>query len=349
MGLPDEPHHIEDNRKILSISYRTIRIFQQVSDGLASHLNVVNYKQNIKSVLAVLAVLDSDLPFAPQETFNRLLLSSRQKGWEGILVEQIQEPPGEYESCNPSDHAIYIGLIERPLRMQQFIGDRPHEGIYTKGDIILTPAAIPFWDRWEGEDRYIQIKIADRLIRKVVAETTDAHPDCIELMHQFQIRDPHIEQIGIMLLCELQNGGLGGQLYVESLANVLAIHLLRNYTTAAPRIAAYDGGLSERQLRRIHEYINAHLDGEIKLADMAKSLGMSQSLFCQLFKQSTSVPPYKYVIQQRIERAKQLLLRRDISVADVAFQCGFSSHSHFGKWFRELTGMTPKAYRNSYT
>jgi AraC family transcriptional regulator len=125
----------------------------------------------------------------------------------------------------------------------------------------------------------------------------------------------------------------------------LAVHLLRQYAAAKPHLQTYEAGLSERQLLQVLEYINEHLTQDIKLADLAHLLGISQFHFSHLFKRSLGTAPYQYLIQQRIERAKQLLKQTDLSIMDIALNCGFNSHSHLSKQFRHFTGMTPKAYR----
>jgi AraC family transcriptional regulator len=181
--------------------------------------------------------------------------------------------------------------------------------------------------------------------QKVAREAVEIDPDQVELLPEFRVRNPSIEQIGMMLVSELQNGGLAGRLYVESLANVLAVQLLRNYSATQPHVSLYSGGLCDRQLLQVIDYINDYLGEEIKLSDLAELLGMSQFHFSHLFKQSMGVPPYQYVIQQRVERAKQFLKQTELSIAEIAFLCGFNSHSHLSKWFRQLTGITPKAYR----
>ena len=100
-----------------------------------------------------------------------------------------------------------------------------------------------------------------------------------------------------------------------------------------------------RQLRQVLDYIDAHLAQDLKLADLAQLLDMSQYHFSRLFKQSLHISPYQYLLQQRVERAKKLLKQTDRLITDIAFDCGFNSHSHLSKQFRQLTGMTPKAYR----
>ena len=105
--------------------------------------------------------------------------------------------------------------------------------------------------------------------------------------------------------------------------------------------------MPERQLLQVLDYINDHLEQEIRLANLAQLLDMSQFHFSHLFKQSIGMAPYQYLLQQRVERAKQLLKQTDQSIMDIALLCGFNSHSHLSKQFRQLTGMTPKIYRSN--
>ena len=168
------------------------------------------------------------------------------------------------------------------------------------------------------------------------------------MIPEFRIRDPQIEAIAMMLLTELKQENPGGEkLYIESLTNVLGVHLVRQYSSTQPRLAVSRSGLSERQLLQVVNYINEHLDREIKLVYLARLLGMSQFHFSYLFKRSLEITPYQYLIQQRIERAKQLLKQTKLPIMDIALECGFNSHSHLSKRFRQLTGMTPKVYRNN--
>jgi AraC family transcriptional regulator len=279
------------------------------------------------------------------ETTSLPILSSQTQDWENILVEQFQHPPGE-GSCHYSDeHAICLSLAPRPVRLLQIRGGKTYAGLYGKGDISITPAKVPFFARWDGEDHYLQIRITSRFIQSVAREALAMNPDRIELLPEFRIRDPQIEAIGMLLLAELKQENLGGKLYIDSLANVLAVHLLRQYAAAKPNLSVYEGGLPQRQLLQVLDYINDHLNQDIKLSDLAAVLDMSQFHFSHLFKHSIGTSPYQYLLQQRVERAKQLLKQTNQSIMEIAFMCGFNSHSHLSKQFRQLTGMTPKAYR----
>jgi AraC-like DNA-binding protein len=107
------------------------------------------------------------------------------------------------------------------------------------------------------------------------------------------------------------------------------------------------GGLPPRPLRRVRDYVESHLQGNLSLKTLAATSGLSMYHFLREFKQSQGVTPHHYLLQRRIERARELLTRTDLSVSEIAFACGFSDQSHFGRRFRELVGVPPSAFRRS--
>jgi AraC family transcriptional regulator len=275
------------------------------------------------------------------------LFSSKTQGWEQILVEEFHHPAGEGKMLYPNEHAICLSLAPRPVRLLQIQGDQSYTGLYGKGDLSITPAAAPFFARWDSEDRLLQMRINSQFMEQVATEALAMNPDRLEVIPTFRTRDPQLEAIAMLLLTELKQENLGSRLYIDSLTNVLAVRLLRQYSASKPQLAVYEGGLPQRQLQQILEYIDVHFDRDIKLADLAGLLGMSQFHFSHLFKQSIGTSPHQYLLQQRIERAKQLLKQTNRSIVEIALECGFNSHSHLSKQFRQLAGMTPKIYRSS--
>ncbi|HEY9620879.1 MAG TPA: AraC family transcriptional regulator [Crinalium sp.] len=279
------------------------------------------------------------------EADSSLILSSQHQGWENLLVEHFREPPGEGNCQHSDEHTICLALDTRPIRLLQIREGKTYTGLYAKGDLSITPAQMPFFARWDGEDHYLKIRLTSQFIQRIARDALEIDSDRLELLPQARIRDPQIEAIGLMLLAEIQQDDTANKLYIESLSNVLAVHLIRQYTTARPQPVMYEGGLPQRQLLQVLDYIDVHLHQDIKLTDLASLLGMSQFHFSHQFKQATGISPYQYLLQQRIERAKQLLKQSDCPIADIALTCGFNSHSHLSKQFRQLMGTTPKAYR----
>jgi AraC family transcriptional regulator len=144
----------------------------------------------------------------------------------------------------------------------------------------------------------------------------------------------------------MQNNALGGELYGESLVHLFNIHLPRNYCTSTPVLRSCTGGLSTQRLQQAIDYIEAHLDEKLSLDAIATELNLSVHYFCEIFTQSTGMPPCKYVLQQRVERAKQLLKQSDQPLTEIALDCGFANQSHFSRHFTKLAGIAPKKYRD---
>lgn len=90
------------------------------------------------------------------------------------------------------------------------------------------------------------------------------------------------------------------------------------------------------------DYINAHLELNLGVGELANVVQMSPYYFTRLFKQSTGLTPHQYVIRRRVERAKQLLLQGKLTIAQVAYTVGFAHQSHLNRHFKRWLGMTPK-------
>jgi AraC family transcriptional regulator len=103
--------------------------------------------------------------------------------------------------------------------------------------------------------------------------------------------------------------------------------------------------LSPHKLRRAVEYIDDNLKGELTLASIAESVALSPGHFAHAFRQATGVTPHRYVLERRVERAKNLLTHSDMSITEIANCVGCSSPSHFSVLFHRITGVTPREFR----
>ncbi len=156
-----------------------------------------------------------------------------------------------------------------------------------------------------------------------------------------------MHQIGLTFKKELELGTFHGSLYINALFNALAIHLIHKYGSKKVNIKQYFDGLSKVRLDRVLEFIDENLETQIKLIDLALIVGINQYYFSRLFKKSMGVPPYKYVTEQRINKAKQLLKQTDLNVLDIAIACGFTDSSHLARHFKRLVGVSPQVFRKN--
>ena len=274
------------------------------------------------------------------------LLTSLHAGWNGIFLGHFRTPAYETpEVCSPFWHGLLIfPKTEAPIQARRTLDGRIHHERVVEGDIVITPAQVGHRSCWNAEHDFIVIAIASDVFARAVDES--AEPSNVELVPHFATSDGLVLQIGLALKGVLENNPQGSRLYAETMANALAVHLLQHYSARQPILRDYNGGLSRHQLRQVIEYINGHLDRDLGLAELAKIVQMSPHYFTRLFKQSTGLTPHQYVIHRRVERAKELLLNGELTIAEVAYSVGFANQSHLNRHLKRLLGVTPRYIRH---
>jgi AraC family transcriptional regulator len=151
----------------------------------------------------------------------------------------------------------------------------------------------------------------------------------------------------LALKLELESSDESKCLYVEAMINALAAHLLRRYSTCKVAIEETIRGLPVHKLNAITSFIHESIEQKLSLERLAEVVHMSPHYFASSFKQSTGYTPLQYVTKSRIERAKQLLARRELEIVAIAQEVGFQNQSHFTRVFHKYTAVTPKTYRDT--
>jgi AraC family transcriptional regulator len=214
------------------------------------------------------------------------------------------------------------------------------------GSVAIIPAGSATRGLWRGTSEAVHVLLDLRLIARVAADACDIDPDRVELPRVYDLDHPQLRDTILAADAELTSGAGGGRLVGESLANLLAVHLIRHAASLGEAPPRPRGGLPRRKLRAALEYIEDHLDSELTLDDLAAVAHLSPYHFARLFKASTGLPPHRYVIARRVERAKQLIRGGDgLSLAQVAARSGFWDQGHFSRHFKRLVGVTPKRFR----
>jgi len=143
----------------------------------------------------------------------------------------------------------------------------------------------------------------------------------------------------------IDGSGIDDHAYAETLG-LLVLWELRH--SADPKYSQSNpvrGGLTALQLRRIKEFVDAHISRGIGISELASLVGLSQFHFIRGFKCSVGRSPYQYMLSERISAAKGMLLKSDLSIADVALAVGFSDAIQLNRVFGKLIGVTPTAFR----
>jgi AraC-like DNA-binding protein len=164
---------------------------------------------------------------------------------------------------------------------------------------------------------------------------------------RFGFSDLEIEGIVRTMRLEIEAGCPSGPLFGESMSLALFARLASD-TWKTPREApSARATLTPTQLRRVRDYINAHLTHELGLADLASLIDASPGHFARLFRNTLGMPPYRYIIERRIEESKRMMATDHSSILEIALLLGFSSQSHFTVAFRKVTGTTPRQFATS--
>ncbi len=275
------------------------------------------------------------------------LLSSEGRGWKNIQVytHKLAAQPELVVTPIVDAHSIPL-MLQGQGEIRGVLDGRNVHGQLYPGSLGLMPYGIPAAYRWTQPIVVAHLYLSPDLTQ-VAEDFNLTNLERVELVPTPFFHDPLIEQLCLALVHELETDGLHGSLYADTMALALTVHLLRHYSSLSRVNDIHARGLSKQQLQRVHEFIGDFLAADVGLDELANLTGLSAASFAKQFKISTGLPPHQYLIRRRIERAKELLGSKELTVADVSQAVGFFDQSHLIRHFKHWVGVTPKDYRES--
>jgi AraC family transcriptional regulator len=272
--------------------------------------------------------------------------SSENAGWASLFACICSEASYEGSFAAVRDHLVVIPL-NKPVRFTRRICGELQEQILRPGSATITPGGADFSIRTSSHGgRYdtLHFYIRDEFIRQLHCEMF-ASQAAITLPPRVGVMDEMLQtvanEIRKMLLTPLPTD----KVYAETLSRTVAAYLVRNYISGRPLNINNARTLTPQQCNRAIEYIEECLGDNLTLAGIAKAAGVSTGRLNNEFKRSMKLAPYQYVMNARVKRANVLLSSTDLSLAQIALQCGFSNQQHMTRMVRRLTGRTPGAIR----
>lgn len=278
------------------------------------------------------------LPSRPQMQDVVVLRFSHRSIVEPILVPAVVEP-------------LLVWVLKGAARVEERdLGGEWQASRVKAGDFFLTNTGEPYEMRWQTQGcdtfevmhLYLGLPLIDQAARDVLG--TQADP--ITFLDISGGQDERISAMLEELRHEFIDERQPSPLIVHSLAQALAVHLVRRYLD--PRRGARRGNaLQAYKLRRVIEAMNERLADDFSLANLAQLAELSEYHFSRMFKRATGLSPSQYFIRLRMSLARHLLLETDRSIIDIGLEVGYSSPSHFSQVFRREVGVTPSAYRQA--
>lgn len=271
------------------------------------------------------------------------LLSSQPLNWDGCCLHYSHQPAWETPDFCETNHLIIVNNSHQILSERR-LADRRQQEQFNKGDIVVIPANSMNSHTWDRDIGYCSLFLEPTHIARIAYESLDVQ---VEIAPHFATPDPLIYQLCLALTSEIKLGNSYNRLYVDSSISTLSIHVIRRYATKKLLLRHYTDGLSKYKLQQAISYIKEHLTENLSLKEISRVVEMSPHYFASLFKVSTGTSVHQYVIRCRMERAKHLLRKEDLSIAEVSQQVGFQNQGHFTTVFRRYTSTTPKIYREA--
>ncbi|BAU12986.1 transcriptional regulator, AraC family [Leptolyngbya sp. NIES-3755] len=263
--------------------------------------------------------------------------------WDGLTVEY-----GRLDATGDFDFSIpkrTLSVILAPHdRVTWSVDGTKQTTALPAGTVLLYGDREFVWHERHKSSEYVNLDIETTLLEQIATENGLSSVTGLE--HRVMFQDAMLTNVAQLLRSELSQTGIASNLYVESIRNLLAVHLLRNYAPQNAQPVVQTGALDDLTVKRLKDYIEDNLAEELSIAQLAALVPMSQFHFARAFKSAIGEPPHRYVLSRRIDRAKVLLSATRLSIAEVAYQVGFSNQSHFIAQFRKALGMTPKQFRD---
>src|SRR6201993_1760573 len=211
---------------------------------------------------------------------------------------------------------------------------------YAAGDLALCDRHIGEWVGLMNVP-HLQLGISDAAL---MASSDGAYGE-VELHPSRKFANPRLRALVAAAHAEMVAGFPGGRLFLDSVEQAMAVALVKDYAVRHRPVEIYRGGLGAGRLRRIRELVDAKMEEDLSLDEMAQSVGLSTAHFARMFRKSTGQPPHQFVLRQSLERARAMLRAADSRVLDVAVACGFKTQQHFAQVFRDVWGVSPTEYR----
>jgi AraC family transcriptional regulator len=289
--------------------------------------------------------------FSEKYPASLTLMTSRELGWSNISAELRSHPRGIIASGSAGDTELML-LLRGRSRITREAGAMRQISEAMPGMLWLTPAG----------SREVLIEISSPLPEALhvflpATQFSSRVPggdgydgDIDQLRYEGGFRDPLLQTILRSLLMEMQVPTRYGALLADGLASTLAARLIHKYAglycDRSPA-SSRGRGLDPRRLKRVCEFMDANLERELHLDHLAQVACLSQYHFARAFKKATGHTVHQHLTTMRLERAKELLAANESSIADIAYQCSFSSQANFTRAFVRSLGISPGRYRRA--
>ena len=269
-----------------------------------------------------------------------IIASSEGLGWRALFASRQWEQPYTGHFPARPDHLIVMHLSGPVKVARDFSGERACVKVQ-RGGLFILPAGREFGVSLEGPLETIHIYVRGSLL-DAAARDLDVDPATLEIVPGLGVHDPVIEQMGVVGCTMLQERQ--SDFFADAVARIIAARVVVAHSTARRSSPEPRAGLSTGQIDAVRDLVHQHIEEAITVDALAHAVGLSPEQFARRFKRTTGRSPYQFVMDERLDLARDLLLR-GAAIADVAVQTGFTHQEHLTRMFGRRFGTTPGRFR----
>lgn len=262
--------------------------------------------------------------------------------FRGGAIHSVR-PPGS-QTLLAENHFAAVMLAPAPKMQAASASDKMCTFDAPIGMLAINPAHSDCRMVWSCTRENAVVALSPDYMLELALHEFDAATVELQLLPYGTI-DLKALRLAELLKAELTQGETASDLYTDSLVTLFGIHLLRNYSDVSKPAAKAKGGLSSPSARRVEEFLNENFSRKLSVVELAAISGLSPYHFIRAFTKTFGQSPHQYLLSLRLAVAEKFLIKGDMTIADIAYHCGFSSQSHLTAAMRKHRHSTPAEIR----
>jgi len=276
----------------------------------------------------------------------KIELSSRNLGWDGVLLEKGWSP--HFYPENIITESFYFALaVSSPATWKASSGNKTEQIKADPGEVWLNPPNTPFTHEVNEPCFFIILLVDETELYRNFTEKLPSRK--LAFLNQYNVNDPALAGMINLFYEEAKNESRNGKAYIDTLKKLISAYFIKNYSDYQDIISGNRSTiLSDEMVDSVNEYIQSHLYDDISIDSLAFNTGLSRFYFLREFKKATGITPYQYILKFKLEKAVELLLKSDKPIIEIALNLGFTDQSHFTRTFTARYGISPKRYKSNY-